>query len=160
MKPILDVCCSSKMCWFDKNNDGVLFGDIRQESHTLCDGRQLLINPDIQFDFRALPFDANSFSLVLFDPPHLVRAGEKSWLKAKYGVLSSDWRTDISQGFSECFRVLKPDGVLVFKWNEMQVPLKELLALTPVKPLFGNRSGKNNNTHWVTFMKPQAVVQA
>ena len=24
--------------------------------------------------------------------------------------------------FRECFRVLKPYGVLIFKWNEVQIP--------------------------------------
>ena len=28
-------------------------------------------------------------------------------------------------------------GVLVFKWNETQVRLAEVLALTPNRPLFG-----------------------
>jgi len=90
---------------------------------------------------------------VAFDPPHLVRAGPKSWLAAKYGKLSEDWREDLRQGFAECFRVLASDGVLVFKWNETQVKLREVLALTPHQPLFGNTSGKKAGTHWLVFMK-------
>ena len=35
---ILDPTCGSKMFWFDKNPDDVIFGDIRRETHTLCDG--------------------------------------------------------------------------------------------------------------------------
>ena len=30
-------------------------------------------------------------------------------------------------GFDECMRVLEPDGVLVFKWNEDQIKLNEVL---------------------------------
>jgi SAM-dependent methyltransferase len=45
-------------------------------------------------------------------------------------------------GFAECFRVLRPGGTLIFKWNETQVPLKEVLALTPHKPLFGHPNGR------------------
>lgn len=41
MKKILDACCGSRMFWFDKNNENVVFMDNRQESCTLQDGRKL-----------------------------------------------------------------------------------------------------------------------
>jgi hypothetical protein len=104
-------------------------------------------------DFRALPFADNTFRLIAFDPPHLERAGPKSWLAAKYGKLSDDWRVDLTGGFAECFRVLEPSGVLVFKWNETQVKLRDVLALTPYVPLFGQVSGRSGMTHWLVFMK-------
>jgi len=69
--------------------------------------------------------------------------------------LGDDWREDLAKGFAECFRVLKPGGVLIFKWNETQIKVTEVLALTPHKPLFGHPSGKRQNTHWMTFMKSQ-----
>jgi len=141
------------MFWFDKKNQAVLFGDIRDEEHVLCDGRSLNITPDVFMDFRKLEFAADSFRLVVFDPPHLRRAGADSWLKAKYGILSDDWREDLRRGFAECFRVLKDEGVLIFKWNETQIKVSEILALTDQKPLFGHVSGKRANTHWITFMK-------
>lgn len=150
---ILDPCCGSRMMWFDKENQDALFGDIRAESHILCDGRALDIKPDMDLDFRNMPFSDCSFKLVVFDPPHLVRAGDKSWLKLKYGKLNENWKEDIKKGFSECFRVLAKDGVLIFKWNETQIKVSELLALTDKKPLFGHKSGKNMKTHWLTFMK-------
>lgn len=70
----------------------------------------------------------------------------------KYGALYFDWKDMLHRGFSECFRVLEPGGVLIFKWNETDIPVKEILKLTPVKPLFGNRSGKASKTHWICFM--------
>ncbi|MEE5060481.1 class I SAM-dependent methyltransferase [Pseudomonas alliivorans] len=150
---ILDPCCGSRMFWFDKSNQQVLFGDIRDEEHLLCDGRVLKVEPNVIMDFRSLPFEDGAFKLVVFDPPHLTRAGVDSWMRAKYGVLTSDWRDDISKGFAECFRVLATDGVLIFKWAETQVLVSELLALTDQKPLFGHKSGKREKTHWITFMK-------
>ncbi|MFN1099338.1 SAM-dependent methyltransferase, partial [Escherichia coli] len=39
---ILDMCCGSRMFWFDKNDDRAIFSDIRKEEHTLCDGRRLI----------------------------------------------------------------------------------------------------------------------
>ena len=153
MKEILDVCCGSRMFWFDPKNPNVLFGDIRNEDHILCDGRELHINPDIEIDFRRLPFDDNSFRLVVFDPPHLKTLGKKSWLAKKYGMLFPTWKEDIKEGFSECFRVLKNDGILIFKWNETEILTSEILKLTNEKPLFGHPSGKRSNTHWICFMK-------
>nr|WP_275383886.1 class I SAM-dependent methyltransferase [Xenorhabdus bovienii] len=58
---ILDMCCGSRMLWFDRNNPNVIF----------C-------------DFRSLPFASNTFQLVVFDPPHLERAGENGWQRKKY----------------------------------------------------------------------------
>lgn len=166
-KPILDACCGSRMMWFNRQNPAVIFGDRRSEVITVTDNsrgnasgtRTIHIQPDTLMDFRAMPFGDNEFSLVAFDPPHLVQAGPKSWLAAKYGKLSDDWRDDLRSGFSECFRVLKPEGVLVFKWNETQVRLAEVLALTPHQPLFGNTSGRRQNTHWLVFMKPTENLQ-
>ncbi|WP_350575091.1 class I SAM-dependent methyltransferase [Pseudomonas sp. HY2-MNA-CIBAN-0224] len=150
---ILDPCCGSRMFWFDKGDQRTLFGDIRDEQHVLCDGRALNVEPNVIMDFRNLPFEDGAFKLVVFDPPHLTRAGLDSWLRAKYGILTSDWRDDLSKGFAECFRVLATDGVLIFKWNETQVKVSEILALTDQTPLFGHKSGKREKTHWITFMK-------
>ena len=121
MKQILDVCCGSRMFWFDKKNPLVLFNDIRNENHILCDGRKLDINPDTTMDFRKLDLKNNTFKLVVFDPPHLKKLGKNSWMAKKYGVLSETWQEDIKKGFSECFRVLKKDGILIFKWNERDI---------------------------------------
>lgn len=157
MKAILDPCCGSRMFWFDRNNPNVVFGDIRKEQLELCDGRSLVIEPDVMVDFRNMPFSDGQFTLVVFDPPHLIKAGKKSWLAAKYGKLSENWRDDIKKGFSECFRVLANGGVLIFKWNETQIKVSDILELTEHKPLFGHISGKRANTHWITFMKSEAV---
>lgn len=151
---ILDPCCGGRMMWFDRQDQRALFGDIRSEEHTLCDGRAFNITPDLNMDFRAMPFAEGSFSLVVFDPPHLRRAGRDSWLRAKYGILGDDWQDDLRRGLAECFRVLKPAGVLIFKWAEVQIPVSQILALTEHRPLFGHKSGKREKTHWLTFMKP------
>lgn len=159
---VLDPCCGSRMMWFDKADPRAVFGDRRSETITVTDRshghaegtRTLQIEPDTLMDFRALPFGDGAFRLIAFDPPHLVRAGPRSWLAAKYGKLGQDWRDDLRQGFAECFRVLEPGGVLVFKWNEVQIKVREVLALTPHQPLFGQVSGRAGMTHWLTFMKP------
>lgn len=151
MAEVLDACCGSRMFWFDKEDPRALFMDNRTvDNELLCDNRRLTVNPDVVADFTAIPFEDESFSLVVFDPPHLLRAGENSWLAKKYGKLDESWPTMLHDGFAECMRVLKPNGTLIFKWNEDQIKLKDVLATTEYKPLFGNKRSK---THWVVFMK-------
>ncbi len=150
MQRVLDATCGSRMIWFNKKHPDAIYMDNRELSTTLCDGRMLNVKPDVIADFRDMPFDDNTFYLVVFDPPHLLKAGESSWLAKKYGVLGDDWQNDIAQCFKECMRVLKPNGTLIFKWNEEQVKLKEVLSAIGHEPLFGNRRSK---THWMVFMK-------
>ena len=123
-KVILDACCGSRMFWFDKHNPLVLFVDKRSEVVTAKDRdkiRTIEIKPDIIADFTHLPFEDNSFYMVVFDPPHLKTLGETSWMAKKYGKLPKDWQSLIHDGFTECMRVLKPYGTLVFKWNESEI---------------------------------------
>lgn len=149
-RAVLDVCCGGRMWWHDKQDDRAVFMDCRELETTLCDGRSFKVAPDIIGDFRNIPFPDNSFHIVVFDPPHLRKAGESSWLAQKYGVLGQGWREDLRRGFVECFRVLKPFGTLVFKWNEDQIKLSEVLKLTDANPLVLHKKQK---THFMIFMK-------
>ena len=155
MKKILDVCCGSRMFWFDKKNPDVIFCDNRYEEHTLCDGRKLEIKPDFIMDFRSLEFDNDTFNLVVFDPPHLTTLGKNSWMALKYGRLDTTWKDDLLLGFNECIRVLKPSGVLIFKWSEVDVKLKEVLDIFPQRPLFGHTTTGKRNTIWCCFIKEE-----
>ncbi len=147
---ILDACCGSRMFHFDKVNPNVVFMDNRDFEDTLCDGRQLKVHPDIVADFRNIPFADKSFNLVIFDPPHLLKVGESSWLCKKYGKLSKTWPTDIKKGFDECMRVLKPNGTLIFKWATRDITLKQILDVIKTHPIIFH---KNNNTFFLVFMK-------
>lgn len=160
---VLDVACGSRMFWFDRSDPRAVFVDRRVESHVLPDvssaggSRTLVISPDIQADFTSLPFKSDHFSQVVFDPPHFQRNGSRSWVGLKYGTLSNGWQDMIRRGFAECFRVLAPGGTLVFKWCEDEIPVSRILALAPDRPLFGNKSGKNSKTHWLSFLKPNTA---
>ena len=156
MKLILDPASSMRSFYFDKKDKRVLFGDIRvKETHLLTNGQTIHIEPDEVMDFRAIPYPDETFKVVVFDPPHMLNLSEKSWMRKKYGVLDKEtWRDDLTKGFAECFRVLKDEGTLIFKWNEVSIPLKEILTLTPpYKPVLGHPSGKRMGTHWVLFIK-------
>lgn len=150
MTRILDACCGSRMFYFDKEHEDVTYMDIRELNTTLSDGCKLIVAPDVVADFRNMPYDDESFYMVVFDPPHLIRGGDKSWLVQKYGRLNETWPEDLKKGFEECMRVLKPNGTLIFKWNEEQIKLAEVLKCFGQKPILGNKRSK---THWLVFMK-------
>lgn len=159
-KKILDATCGSRTIWFDKNHPSAVYMDCREEHGTAIwkstkndSVRTLDVEPDVIADFTDMPFPENTFHLVVFDPPHLIKIGENAWLKKKYGRLPQDWPRLIHDGFWECMRVLKPYGTLIFKWNEFDIPTRDIIKAIGVEPLFGHRSGKAMKTHWLCFMK-------
>lgn len=146
------------MMWFDKADDRCLFADCRDDvldvSHCTTNPGKKEVKPDQLHDFRDMPYESESFYHVVFDPPHVRNISMKSVTGFSYGSLDKEtWQDDLRLGFAECFRVLKQNGTLIFKWNEVDIPLREVLGLTPEKPLYGHRSGKKANTHWVAFLK-------
>lgn len=159
---ILDATCGGRSIWFNKHNPKCLYIDNRIENHTeiwesATTGKKRFIDiqPDMVADFTDLSFSDNSFYLVVFDPPHLLKVGDNAWLKKKYGRLPDNWQPLIHDGFHECMRVLKPNGTLIFKWNETDIPVSEIIKVCGTEPLFGHKSGKQSKTHWLCFMKEE-----
>lgn len=154
-KFILDAACGGRHFWFNKQHPNTLYIDNRVAEKGHNKHRpQHEVKPDIIMDFRALDFEDKSFKLVVWDPPHRKDLSERSIIRTQYGSLSSiTWQGDLKCGFKECFRVLDDYGVLIFKWNESQIKLKEVLRLFPIKPLFGHPTGSKIKTHWMCFMK-------
>lgn len=159
LPPVFDPCCGAKKFYFAKDAPVVLYGDIRDKSYVQSDGRVLNVNPDLQLDVTDLPFEDETFALVVFDPPHLVSAGADSFMAQSYGTLPPNPLRFIYQGFSECWRVLKGNGTLIFKWNTDQIELEDVLRALPVPPLFGNRRPTNKKgrgqTYWMVFFKTE-----
>lgn len=151
---ILDMCCGSRMFYFDKHDPQVLFTDIREYHDTLCDGRKLDVQPDMIADCTNLPFEDETFNMVVFDPPHLLKVGPNSWLCKKYGKLPENWQAFINDSIHDGMRVLKTNGTLIFKWNEQQIKVSDVLkAITDYKPIFGHSTTIKNQTIWMAFMK-------
>ena len=153
-KIILDACCGGKMFWFDKNEPHTLYIDnrVRQKGHDKSRKNHCIL-PDKLVDFTNMPFKDKTFKLVVFDPPHLF-GKETGNMTRQYGWLDKDnWQNVITKGFLECLRVLDDYGTLIFKWNESNVSIKQILDLFPVEPLFGNKQGTKLKTHWLVFMK-------
>ena len=160
-KPVLDATCGSRMIWFNKENELAVFVDQREMDSeaiwTSGDGKSVRycsIHPDVKASFTDLPFEDETFYHVVFDPPHMIKLGETSWMAKKYGKLNGeDWPSVLKAGFDECWRVLKPYGTLIFKWAEIDIPVKEIIKAIGKDPLYGCRSGKQLKTHWMTFIK-------
>lgn len=158
-KKILDVTCGNRGIWFNKNHPAAVYSDKRQEDFETVAGkarqsyRSIHVRPDVVCDFTSLPFPDNSFSLVVFDPPHLENCKDTAWLVKQYGKLDKTWPQMLHDGFQECMRVLKPDGVLVFKWSEYEIPADKVWKAIGQRPLFGHHSGRKSKTFWGCFMK-------
>jgi len=161
MKLVLDATCGSKMIWFNAENPLALFVDNREvDNRKIYDGkdgkRYLTVKPDVVADFKHLPFESESFYLVVFDPPHLISGGDNGWQVQKYGRLPKNWEAELRAGFAECMRVLKTFGTLVFKWSEVQIPVSKVIETVgggEYFPLFGNKCGKQGKTHWLCYIK-------
>ncbi len=156
---ILDVCCGPRMFYdkTSKDRTDTIYMDIRTDvliNYTHKNGTvsEWSIRPDIVGDFRNIPFEDESFSLVIFDPPHIkTRDSNNGIIPRKYGTLNKEWKSDIKQGFVECLRVLRPGGFLNFKWSEAEIPVKEITSLFPIRPMYYNRQGIHGA--WYMFRK-------
>ena len=103
---------------------------------------------------KTLELEDKSFKHVVFDPPHITTLTETSIMRKKFGCLNAQtWQGDLKKGFSECWRVLDDYGTPVFKWCEIEIPLKDVLKLFPVEPLYGHPTSKSGKTIWCVFMK-------
>ena len=161
LPPVLDVCCGGRSMWFDSRDTRAMFVDRRRETLAKDRGpgsagrRPVVIDPDVLADFTDLPFPDEAFWHVVMDPPHYTNAsmGVDSTLARCYGMLLPGWEEMLRAGFAVAFRVLKTHGTLIFKWCSKEIPLSRVLALTDQKPLYGHRTMRANNTHWVAFMK-------
>jgi len=119
--------------------------------------------PDLQADYRNLPFADRTFDLVVFDPPHLVTSDGMEKLsgimKRKYGCLHAEtWPRDIHDAFVELFRVMADHATLTFKFCDYDIGFEEILSVLPQEPLYGTTiMSKTHSTRWITFNKPMQM---
>jgi len=154
-KYILDACCGGRHWWIQKEHKKTVFMDIRSTPKgTIKLQPNWACEPDIISSYADMPFDDESFNLVAWDIPHKL-GNDKGIITTKYGYLDHDnWKETTKKGFDECMRVLKPYGVLIFKFADVSIRFKEVLELFPQSPLFGTPTKKGvNNTAFFVFMK-------
>lgn len=163
--PILDACCGGRLMYYDKHDPRILGQDIRVvKRHKIAsNGSYFEVRPDVIGDYRHMGFPDGAFSCVVFDPPHL-RCGETSFMFYKYGSLGATWEADLKQGFAECFRVLKPNGTLIFKWCDSFKSLPMVLRLAlPHLPVFSHvvsSRSEAKHTSFTLFIKETKNGQA
>jgi hypothetical protein len=149
--------------WYDKHHPNAIYIDnrIAHKGHIqkgFNPGHEVM--PDYLMDFRHMAFKDKSFKMVVFDPPHLSTLTESSIMRKKFGCLNAEtWQDDLKRAFDECWRVIDDYGVLIIKWNDIEIPYKSLLDKFSEQPLFmnitaGNKALKTGNrSYWFCFMK-------
>ena len=157
-REVLDACCGGKHWWFDKSDIRIMALDIRSEPKgTISLQPNWSVEPDVIGSYCDMPFDDETFYLVLWDIPHKLRY-DKGLITKKYGFLGENWANETQQGFNECWRVLKQGGTLVFKWNDLDVKVSTMLNLFHTRPIAGTITKKGvNNTYFIVFHKPVVV---
>ena len=157
-KVMADICCGSRAMWWDKEHPNCIYMDIREEvPGTIELQPNWSVKPDVIGDYREMFFVDGTFHLIMWDPPHIMEAKGGLMLK-KYGKLGMNWQRDMSVGFKEVWRVLKPYGVLLFKYNDLSISVGEMLNCFFEMPLVGTRTKKSvgsngTGTYWFAFMK-------
>ncbi len=109
------------------------------------------IDFDVSMDYTHLNIDDEMCDLVLFDPPFKIsgaidenenltisylkmrnemrtRAGNPRDFVAKFGAYHSkeERLEEYKRAFLEIHRILKPDGICIFKWDTKIIPLNKL----------------------------------
>jgi SAM-dependent methyltransferase len=116
------------------------------------------VEPDITVDYRDLKgIPSSQFYHIAWDPPHLLKM-TSGLISTKYGALidqgSGNWRWDLRRAFNELWRILKPNGTLVLKWNDTNIKINEILSLFPIDPMYGTLTKKGvNNTYFIVYIK-------
>jgi len=167
---ILDATCGGRSIWHRNNKDreDTLYIDSREEQpgFTGQNGRTYGIQPDQVQDFRDLPYEDETFKLVIFDPPHIVKENGmenlSGYVEKSYGALHAEtWQHDLTKGFEELFRVLETGGTLVFKFADGHIDFQDVLDCAPIDPLVGTMTKrKDTETRWFVFQKTEEVQKA
>jgi len=160
---ILDATAGSRGIWVQKNHPYVTFMDKRKGKFVSYqspkDKRTYEVNPDVVASWDNMPFKDETFDMVVFDPPHIIKKQKTpSRLEIQYSYLDKDiWRKTLKDAFINLFRVLKQDGIFILKWCESNKPIEDIIALSPYPPLFANKTINHNpktkDSYMVVFLK-------
>ncbi len=149
---ILDMTAGARAIWFDKSHPLCHFVDIRE-----C------VGPDFVADSRRLPLgiEPDTYSLVVFDPPH-VNFSKNGKMAKNYGHhTSAEIKTFIAGASKEAHRVSKPNALMAFKWNDHDLKLESALKLMAEywEPLFGQKTSvrtmRVSTTYWVMLKRKE-----
>jgi len=138
---ILDATAGNRTMWQWKDCPDILHIDMDNE---------LEVKPDMLADNTQLPFLPQTFNTIFYDPPHTWgghthyfsfrnRAERAKVFPHCTGVPTyygwDKYKTKdalinhLNRAAKEFRRVLKDDGLLWIKWNEMSMPLRTILVI-------------------------------
>ena len=169
---ILDATAGNRQMWKKKFSKNITYID---------QGERLQIPPDIICDNTNTPFADKTFDTIFYDPPHRwawegsyfsyqnAEDAKDVWGDRKGVITYYGWdvfktRGDVIKHLynanNELHRILKDDGLLWFKWNEIEISLQQVLSLfgkwDELMRLYVNspmQRKKDVQTYWVVFEK-------
>jgi hypothetical protein len=156
-----EATCGGRQWWHrnQKECQVFLYGDIRKIDKGVFENKYMpidpktgkkktsnwCIEPEVDADYRNLRgFPSNHFHNVCWDPPHMIK-WTSGLISMKYGALeqgSGNYFDDLRRGFMELWRILAPNGTLVFKWNDISLPIHKVLSFFPIDYKYGITSNK------------------
>lgn len=152
----LDATCSNRKMWHRQPPQNCIQMDIEPDVH-----------PEVVGDLKNSPFPENMFDIIFFDPPHLYRFGSPPpWWNDKqhtwYGLgVSRQYIYDLLfQGSKEIKCILKPGGLLFFKWCDYDILLsKALSCLVDFQqlmtiPITASKKDVKCRTYWI-ILQPE-----
>lgn len=175
---ILDATAGNRTMWQQKNNQNIIYIDIE---------KTLTRKPTMFADNTLTPFLSQTFDTIFYDPPH-------SW-DTKTGFFSFTTREEYNKMYKpkksiptyygwdkyktrrglvahvyraqkEFQRILKHDGLLWLKWNEVEIPYlrikgcftdwHELLRIYVKSP---RQSAGKGQSYWVCLCKKKVDTE-
>lgn len=163
--------------WTHKNSDTIIYIDVE---------KRLEVKPTIFCSNEQTPFKDDTFDTIFYDPPHTWGVYHRSFsqpnLELQRKVFPKGTKLDPYYGWDkfssrqklirhiynaqeEFKRILKPDGLLLLKWNEMSISKPRVLSIfnnwmelidmilsSVVHPMGGHR------TYWIILQQKQEKV--
>jgi len=177
---ILDATAGNRTMYVTKQADNIIYIDME---------KRLEVKPTIFCDHHHTPFPDHTFDTIIYDPPHSWFEGDfyytfpdKKSLKEMYPSArdsapryygwdkiknKSHLYHHIFDANKEFYRILKPDGLLWLKWNEMKVTLKSLMqvfemwnVLLRIYVKAPSQTAGTKQTYWVAFIKKRMMKQS
>ena len=177
---IIDATAGNRTMWTMKDSPDIIYVDME---------KRLEVPPTLFCDNRHMPFRDDSVDTVFWDPPHMwgvytrtfampSRELQRKILPKKksmdpyYGVDKYDTKQGLIAYLfytqREFKRILKPDGILWFKWNECSITLRSVLNVLQLwNEILRIRQHKHKNpmgthtTYWVALtQKKEKVIQS
>lgn len=175
---ILDATAGNRSMWRIKNVEDIIYIDIE---------KRLEVKPTIFCDNTCTPFKDRQFDTILFDPPHTYgvkgdyhsvphRSKEyfEKWgdraIPRYYGwdryLTKAALIRMIYDAQKEFNRILKDDGLLWLKWNDMRIHFNDIitvfidwLMLLKIYVSAPSQTRGKHQTYWIALHKKERVSE-